>query len=204
MSPSARPLVLVHGLWDTPHVFRRLRQRLDPWPAEILAPHLPHRLGFTPLFTLAQDLDRAIKAQFGAEQPLDVLGFSMGAVIARTWIQLLEGHRRTIRFVSVGSPQRGTLLAQPCPRLLMPGVADMKIGSALLRRLNADVSLLRDMDCMSFYCPCDLMVIPSWRGVLPVGPCRSLPVWSHRQLIQSPHSLDPLAQHLRLKSPERV
>ena len=204
MSPSARPLVLVHGLWDTPHVFRRLRQRLDPWPAEILAPHLPHRLGFTPLFTLAQDLDRAIKAQFGAEQPLDVLGFSMGAVIARTWIQLLEGHRRTIRFVSVGSPQRGTLLAQPCPRLLMPGVADMKIGSALLRRLNADVSLLRGMDCMSFYCPCDLMVIPSWRGVLPVGPCRSLPVWSHRQLIQSPHSLDPLAQHLRLKSPERV
>ena len=204
MSPSARPLVLVHGLWDTPHVFRRLRQRLDPWPAEILAPHLPHRLGFTPLFTLAQDLDRAIKAQFGAEQPLDVLGFSMGAVIARTWIQLLEGHRRTVRFVSVGSPQRGTLLAQPCPRLLMPGVADMKIGSALLRRLNADVSLLRDIDCMSFYGPCDLMVIPSWRGVLPVGPCRSLPVWSHRQLIQSPHSLDPLAQHLRLKSPERV
>ena len=128
----------------------------------------------------------------------------MGAVISRTWLQLYGGHRRTRRFVSLGSPQNGTLVAQPWPRALVPGVADMKIGSALLRRLNADVSLLRGMDCMSFYCPCDLMVIPSWRGVLPVGPCRSLPVWSHRQLIQSPHSLDPLAQHLRRKSPERV
>ena len=32
MSPKP-PLVLVHGLWDTPNVFRRLRQYLEDWPA---------------------------------------------------------------------------------------------------------------------------------------------------------------------------
>ena len=194
--PSARPLVLVHGLWDTPHVFRRLRQHLEPHPGEILAPHLPHRLGCTPLFTLAQDLDQAIGARFGPDQPIDLLGFSMGAIIARTWIQLLGGHRRTRCFISLGSPQHGTLLAQPWPRVLLPGVADMKIGSALLRRLNADVSTLGRIDCMSFYCPLDLMVIPAWTGVLPIGPKRTLPVLNHRQLIQSTRSLELVAAHL--------
>ena len=136
MSPKP-PLVLVHGLWDTPNVFRRLRQHLEEWPAPILAPHLPHKLGFTPLKTLAQDLELAIDEAFGPDQTIDLLGFSMGAVISRTWLQLYGGHRRTRRFVSLGSPQNGTLVAQPWPRALVPGVADMKVGSALLRQLNA-------------------------------------------------------------------
>ena len=87
-------------------------------------------------------------------------------------------------------------MAQPWPRALLPGVADMKIGSALLRQLNRDVSTLGSIDCMSFYCPWDLMVIPSWTGVLPIGPKQALPVWNHRQLIQSPRALRPVAEHL--------
>ena len=193
---GVRPLVLVHGLWDTPHVFRRLQQYLEPRPGEIMAPHLPHRLGSTPLLTLAQDLDDAIQARFGPEQPIDLLGFSMGAIISRSWIQLLGGHQRTRCFLSLGSPQHGTLVAQPWPRALLAGVADMKIGSALLRQLNRDVSTLGSLDCMSFYCPWDLMVIPSWTGVLPIGPKQALPVWNHRQLIQSPRALQPVAEHL--------
>ena len=193
---SKPPLVLVHGLWDTPNVFRRLRQYLEEWPAPILTPHLPHKLGFTPLETLAQDLELAIDEAFGPDQPIDLLGFSMGAVISRTWLQLYGGHRRTRRFVSLGSPQNGTLVAQPWPRALVPGVADMKVGSALLRQLNRDSSLLRGIDCISFYCPWDLMVIPAWTGVLPVGPIVRLPVWNHRELIQSPRSLVPVSSHL--------
>ena len=146
--------------------------------------------------TLAQDLELAIDERFGPDQPIDLLGFSMGAVISRTWLQLYGGYRRTRRFVSLGSPQHGTLVAQPWPRVLVPGVADMKVGSALLRQLNSDSSLLRGIDCISFYCPWDLMVIPAWTGVLPVGPIVRLPVWNHRELIQSPRSLVPVSSHL--------
>ena len=145
---------------------------------------------------MAQDLELAIDEAFGPDQTIDLLGFSMGAVISRTWLQLYGGHRRTRRFVSLGSPQNGTLVAQPWPRALVPGVADMKVGSALLRQLNGDPSLLRGIDCISFYCPWDLMVIPAWTGVLPVGPIVRLPVWNHRELIQSPRSLVPVSAHL--------
>jgi hypothetical protein len=40
------------------------------------------------------------------------------------------------------------------------------------------------------------MVIPAWTGVLPVGAIVRLPVWNHRELIQSPRSLVPVSAHL--------
>lgn len=190
------PLVLVHGLWDSPRLFRRLQERLNGRRQPLLIPELPHGLGERPLQELAALLGSHIEAAFGAEAPIDLLGFSMGGVIARTWIQLLGGHRRTRRFVSVGSPQQGTWLAQPWPGRLLSGIADMKVGSELLRRLNSDLSPLRGIDCSSFYCSADLMVVPGWRAVLPVGRHTGLPVLTHQQLIRHPAALEPLVAEL--------
>ena len=71
------PLVLVHGLWDTPRLFRRLEAQLAGRRPALLIPHLPHGLGTPPLEQLAQRLGEAIEQRFGADQTLDVLGFSM-------------------------------------------------------------------------------------------------------------------------------
>ena len=109
MSP---PLVLVHGLWDSPRLFRRLIQGLDQANRPLLAPHLPHGLGWVPLRQLAHRLDQHIQERFGPDTSIDLLGFSMGGVIGRIWLQELGGVQRTRRFFSVGSPQQGTLAAQ--------------------------------------------------------------------------------------------
>jgi len=194
--PAAPPLVLVHGLFDTPEIFRGLRHYLGNRREPLLAPHLPHRLGATSLETLAQRLGEQIEAAFGVEQPVDVLGFSMGGLIARTWIQLWGGAARTRRFLSVASPHGGSLVALPWPRFLLAGVADMKPGSSLLRRLDADLDPLRRVDCTSYYIPSDLMVIPGWRAVLPVGPRHRLPVRQHRLLMAEPASLMPISAEL--------
>jgi len=193
---SPTPLVLVHGLWDTPRLFRRLEQNLGERRAPLLIPHLPHGLGTTPIRALADQLGRDIEAAFGPDTPIDLLGFSMGGLIGRTWIQLAGGHRRTRRFISVGSPQQGTLTAQPWPRWLLAGVADMKLGSRLLRQLNDNVDALRSVDCASFFCTADLMVWPGWRAVLPVGPRQSVPVLTHPQLLRDPAALDALVAEL--------
>ena len=193
-----RPLVLLHGLWDTPRLFRRLEAQLvarDP-SLEIYAPHLRHRLGATPIQALAEQLGALLEARFPDDQRLDVLGFSMGGVIGRTWIQCLGGHRRVQRFISLGSPQRGTLTAQLVPRAWFAGIADMKIGSPLLRQLAADASPLHAIDCTSLFSRTDITVFPGWRAVLPLGCRRALPVWTHRQLISHPRSLAVLASLL--------
>lgn len=195
-SATRRPLVLVHGLWDTPRLFRRLERQLEAHAFPLLVPHLPHRLGAVPLCHLAEQLDAHIRRHFGEEQTIDLLGFSMGGVISRIWLQQLGGVHRTHRFISVGSPQRGTITAQWIPPWLFAGLADMKRGSPLLRSLNHDVASLRQIDCLSYFCRWDLMVVPGWQAHLPVGDVHSVPVLTHQQLISDPRALDQLEQAL--------
>ncbi|MCP9883989.1 alpha/beta fold hydrolase [Synechococcus sp. ATX 2A4] len=190
------PLVLVHGLWDTPRLFERLTRQLAGARDPLLIPHLPHRLGATRMRPLAERLGAAIEAAFGPDQPIDLFGFSMGGVIGRTWIQLQGGHRRTRRFISVGSPQQGTLAAQPWPSWLVGGIAELKLGSPLVRELNGDLSGLDQVDCQSYYSPRDQVVVPAWRGVLPVGPSTALPPTLHQHILSDPRSLEALRQAL--------
>jgi len=190
------PLVLVHGMLDTSSVFDSLRRELAGRREPLLIPDLPLRLGRTSVQAAAELLGRSIELAFGTDQPLDLLGFSMGGVIARYWIQLLGGHRRTRRFLSVGSPQQGTVTAQPWPGWLFGGIADLKQGSALLERLNGDLDRLSRIECHSYYSPLDLVVLPGWRAVLPVGAITMLPVPTHPQLLRDPAAIKPLAKEL--------
>ena len=192
------PLVLVHGLWDTPRLFNRLKRELGERREPLLIPHLPHRLGAVGLLELAELLGSHIEAAFGTEQPIDLLGFSMGGVIVRSWIQLLGGHRRARRFHCVGSPQRGTWAAQPWPSCILRGIADMKRGSALLRRLDSDLSTLEPVECRSYFCRTDITVFPGWQAHLPIGPTIAMPVFTHRQLIADPRALQILRRELLL------
>ena len=188
--------MLVHGLLDSPAVFNALKRCLGDQRQPLLIPELPLRFGLTPVPESAELLGSHIEAAFGLEQPIDLLGFSIGGVIARTWIQLLGGHRRTRRFISVGSPQQGTLTAQPWPGRLLAGIADLKSGSPLLTELHGNLDALAGIDCCSFYSAIDLAVLPGWRAVLPVGRTQMLPVWAHPQLLRAPQSVQLLAQEL--------
>lgn len=188
--------MLVHGLWDTPRLFQGLLRQLAGRRPHLLIPHLPQRFGMAPVLALASQLDAHITDQLGADQPIDVLGFSMGGVVARTWIQLLAGHRRTRRFISVGSPHRGTLTAGPWPGWPLAGVADVKPNSALLQQLDVNLHTLESVECASFYCSPDLMVIPARSALLPLGGHHRLPVMGHHQLLRHPAALTPLVQEL--------
>jgi len=190
------PLVLVHGLWDTPRLFNRLRDALAGERDPLLIPYLHHRLGATRMGPLAERLGESIEAAFGPTEPIDLLGFSMGGVIGRTWIQELGGHRRTRRFFCVASPQQGTPLAQICPSWLLGGIAELKLGSPLLHRLNADLRALEAVDCRSFYTPYRPDRGAGLAGVLPVGPRTALPPMTHQGILSDQRGLAALRQAL--------
>ncbi len=192
MAVGSNPIVLVHGLWDNPFVFNRLVQRFEQKGVEVFVPHLPHEFGRTSILKLANDLDSYISRQFTDNVCIDLLGFSMGGLIGRVWLQYLNGTKRTERFISVGTPHNGTLTAQLIPSWLLPGIAQMKLGSVFLEELNNNSKSLTTVDCISFYCLYDLMVFPGWRAVLPLGPSFSIAVLTHKGLIKNPSSLDIL------------
>ncbi len=191
-----RPLVLVHGLWNDSRLFTQLIKLLDQTGIPILAPSLPHRFGRRSLIPLADQLGVYIHEAFGPDTSIDLLGFSMGGLICRIWLQKLGGAHRTNRFISVGTPHQGTFTAQLMPPWLLPGVAEMKRASFLIKDLNSDLSSFKDITCISYFCFWDLMVLPGWRAVLPVGSRYAMPVLTHRQLISNSKALNILANAL--------
>ena len=160
----------------------------------VYAPHLPHLYGRSSIYSLAIDLERKISRRFAPNVDIDILGFSMGGLVSRIWIQELSGFRRTKRFFCVGSPQKGTITSQIVPKYLMPGIADMKIGSDLITSLKKNSYLLKKLECKSFYCLYDLMVFPGWQAVLPVGRRYKVPVFTHKSLISHPKGVQYLTK----------
>jgi triacylglycerol lipase len=177
-------------------VFEPLLRLLGDQRQERLLPTLSLRLGVTSVREAASELSHQIEAAYPGKRAVDLLGFSIGGVIARSWIQQHGGHRRTRRFISLGSPQQGTITAQPWSSRLFRGLADVKWGSALLQDLNDNLDTLRAVECHSFYSALDLAVLPGWRAVLPIGPRRMLPVATHPQLLRDPAALRPLVLEL--------
>lgn len=175
-------VVLVHGILDTGKVFRSLRADLMAHGARCLAPSLEPSDGRDGLEDLAHKLAATIEAQWGQERPIDLIGFSMGGLIARYYLQELGGHLRTRRFFAISAPFGGTLWSRLYPGL---GAAQMAPGSAFLGRLEQTEDLLDGIELYSFWTPFDLVIIPPASSIWPraenirvLAPCHPCMLWS--------------------------
>ena len=196
MSICKRPIILIHGLWNTSAIFNNLINRLDYYDVEYYAPTLDHYFGRVSIIDLAESLDGIIIKKYGNEREIDILGFSRGGIIARYWINKFNGYLRTKRFISIGSPHRGTLTAQLVPKSLFKGISQMKISSSLLKELSEYDYLLRKLDCISFYTKWDFMVFPGWKAYLPVGVKYNLNIYKHRNLVRNPIAIDAIVNSI--------
>ncbi len=196
MNLNKRPIFLIHGLWNNPKLFENLIEKINEDDYQVYRPHLPHKFGQTSLRKLATELESKIEQLVGPEIEIDIVGFSMGGLISRIWLQNHNGFSRTKRFFSIGTPHLGTYTAQLIPSFLMPGIAEMKRGSSLLSQLNDDLSSLKNVECISFFTKWDLMSFPGWQAKLSIGDSYHLPVLTHKELITNSISLDILAKRI--------
>ncbi|WP_405696041.1 alpha/beta fold hydrolase [Streptomyces coelicoflavus] len=127
--PTSPPVVLLHGFIDNRSVFLLLRRSL--------AQHGRHEiesLNYSPLTcdirTAAELLGRHVEEiceRTGSER-VDVVGHSLGGLIARYYVQCLGGDRRVRTLVTLGTPHAGTKVvplanAHPIVRQMRPGSA---------------------------------------------------------------------------------
>jgi triacylglycerol lipase len=182
----ARPVLLVHGLFDRGHAFRKL--------ARLLAAHgwRPHTIDLQPndgrmgLDRLARQVDAYAAEHFADGMPFDLIGFSMGGLVCRYYVQRLGGLHRIRRLITLATPHRGSWLAHLLP---LPAAVQMRPGSAFLDDLNRDAAELERVGVQSIWTPWDLMVVPGSSGRLPVGRAVRLPVALHPWMLTSPRSL---------------
>lgn len=151
------PVLLVHGLTDTTLVFRQMTAYLSAQGFSVHSFDLTPNNGIMPLDQLAVQVTDYIAKNFHPEQPLDLIGFSMGGIVSRYYIQRLGGIKRVQRFVSIAAPNNGTFTAYLSQR---PGCIQMRPDSLLLRDLNQDSAMLNRLNFTVIWTPYDLMIVP--------------------------------------------
>ena len=151
-------IFLVHGFWDTGNVFRRLQRELTAAGHVCFAPTLHPRDGRHGLDDLARKLAVQIDAELKPDEPLAIVGFSMGCLVSRYYLQHLRGERSIKAFFAISGPLRGTATAWLYPG---KGTRDMRFGSRYLQELDATANRLNGLPLHTYYTPYDLIIIPS-------------------------------------------
>jgi triacylglycerol lipase len=198
---SKNPVVLIHGIDDTCIIFTMLTSYLTRLGWSVYSLDLLPSNGDVGLDRLAQQVQQFVEATFPPEQPIDLLGFSMGGIVSRYYVQRLGGIDRVQRLVTVASPHHGTITAYLRPNL---GGNQMQPNSALLWDLNQDAAMLEQINFTSIWTPLDLMIVPARSSEMPVGRNCVVKVANHAWMVTDSRSLtaiaDALAEPLRSRN----
>ena len=179
---DSRTVVLVHGIWDTSRVFGRMSRWLEGRGYRVLAVDLEPSDGTATLEDLAGQLQAFVERKLAAGETLSLVGFSMGGLVSRYYVQRLGGMERVERLITIASPHRGTFWANFA---LKPGSRQMCLGSKFLADLNRDVDVLEQVRAVSIWTPLDLMVVPAWSSRLGTGEEYRLAVGLHAWMVSS-------------------
>jgi len=201
--PQRNPVLLVHGLNDTNSIFQKMRNYLTQEGWSVYSLDMIPCNGDGRLQDLAQQVAEYINVNFAPEQPLDLVGLSMGGIVSRYYLQRLGGIKRVQRFITLGSPHNGTLLAYCSGRL---GCVQMRLDSELLQDLNSDAAMLEQLNFTSIWTPYDLMIVPAKSSEMSMAKNVQLPILSHAWLTTDPKGIKAVAEALAapIKHPSQV
>ncbi|OZC02662.1 esterase/lipase family protein [Rubricoccus marinus] len=189
-----RPVLLVPGFLDGPASFHRMARHLRDAGFETHSIRLTPRLATCSLHDFAQHLAREVDRHAGASGEVDLVGFSMGGLVSRLYVQRHGGADHVRRLITLASPHAGSHLARMMPQ---EATRQMRPGSELLTDLEEDVEVLEHVDPVSLWTPFDLTVVPGASGALPVGTSESIPVKAHRLMLYDQRVLDRVTELLR-------
>lgn len=158
------PVVIVHGYLDSAARMRPLADHLRATGREVFCPSLHPSDGRVGIDQLAAQLGEFIAANLRPATACDLVGFSMGGIVCRYYLQRLDGIARTRRLITISSPHRGTVWAWTAP---WPGIRQMSPGSRFLADLNATIHELAPLHPTSLWTPLDLMILPAASSRLP-------------------------------------
>ncbi|CAL9446966.1 hypothetical protein SUDANB6_02358 [Streptomyces sp. enrichment culture] len=152
------PVVLLHGFIDNRSVFVLLRRSLAQHGTRQLV-----SLNYSPLTcdirTAAELLGRHVEElcdRTGSER-IDIVGHSLGGLIARYYVQRLGGDSRVRTLVTLGTPHSGTRVAPLADA--HPIVRQMRPGSPVIEELAGPAPGCRT-HFVSFWSDLDRLMVP--------------------------------------------
>ena len=185
VEPSRRVnVVLVHGIYDRGKIFNPMIRVLERQGCRCLAPSLTPNDCRYGVHALALELSERIDERFGPSEPIILVGFSMGGLVTRDYVQNLAGPGRVRGVFLIATPDHGTIWASLA---LGNGVKQLSWNSTFIQALNQDEEVWRHVPLYSYWTPCDLMILPATSSRWSVGETREIfclmhpwMVWDHR------------------------
>ncbi len=164
LGAAKTPVLLVAGYgrfgpcWGA---MKRMLRRRGAGPLFEMAPGIV----FAPIEEFARRLGKRVDAilqSTGAEQ-IDLVGHSMGGLVARYYLEQLDGPGKVRRCVTIETPHHGSLLAMVAPG---ENGRQMRPGSTFLADLNYMESNPKRSQIVSIWSPFDDMTIPPTSAIL--------------------------------------
>ncbi|WP_373481232.1 esterase/lipase family protein [Geminocystis sp.] len=177
-----KSILMVHGITDTGKVFEIMTSYFQKKGYKTYTIDLIPNLGTADLRDLAQQVKEYIDNQFTTEEKIILLGFSMGGLVTRYYLQRLNGTEKVEKYINISAPNNGTNLAYFLP---LKGIKQMCPDSDFLRDLNTDVKeSLNKIKCLIIWTPFDMMIIPANSSLLGIGIEVSFPVLTHKWMLR--------------------
>ncbi len=191
---QCNPVVLVHGFKDSSSKMQPMARALRKQGWTVLTPTLKPSWGQAGIDELARQLSTFIDANFHKGERVDLVGFSMGGLVCRYYVQRMGGLARVQRLVTISSPHNGTLTACWWPGA---GCRQMQPHSEFLRDLNGDIASLDRIQFTSLWTPLDLMIVPAKSSHVPVGCEIKMWVVLHPLMVWQPNCIRTVAECLQ-------
>jgi triacylglycerol lipase len=190
---SEKSVLLLHGLSDTQAIFDRMATHLRQQGYAVFSLDFQPANASLGLEPLAEQVAEYVSNHLPVNDPFDVVGFSMGGIVGRYYVQRLGGIQRVQRLITVASPHQGTLSAYTSTRL---GSVQMRPNSSFLQELNEDIAVLEQLNFTSIWTPLDLMILPAHSSHTPIGKNVQIPILTHPGMVAHPLGIQAVATAL--------
>ena len=188
------PVLLIHGIFDTIRIFEKMSRYLKKLGWEVYSLNLVPNYGILGLDKLAEQVADYVNKTFPPNQPLDLIGFSMGGIVSRYYVQRLGGIDKVENFITISAPHNGTLTGYA---LNLAAPIQMRPKSNFLENLNQDIALLDKTNFTSIWTPYDAIILPPKSSQVPVGRDIKIDVFLHPWMVSDEKVLKVIVEVLK-------
>lgn len=192
---KSKNVLMVHGITDTGKIFQSLSHLLKENGFQPHTIDLIPSIGTADLRDLAKQVKSYIDNQFEEEEKIILIGFSMGGLVTRYYLQRLNGIKNTHKYITISAPNNGTYTAHLLP---LKGIKQMRPKSNFLQDLNQDVNeVLNKIETLCLWTPFDVMIIPAESSVMGLGKEINFPVLVHRWMLEDKRVLQEIINFIK-------
>lgn len=191
--PKGRVAILIPGIFDRGKSMLRMQRALVHAGFTAHTIKLRANSGWYGMEPMALQLQELVDEVTREGETCALVGFSMGGIVARYYLQRLGGAANVHKFIALSSPHFGSMWAHLLP---YKGGRQLRIGSEFLDNLNRDAAMLEDAAPVSIWTPYDATILPQSSSRLPVGRAYQVPVSLHRWVPQNPAVIDIVVAEL--------